>query len=105
MRGGHLDRQIVIQQAAESRDSFGEPVKTWSTFATVWASKLDIVGRERFAARQDLAEESTVFRIRWLAGVTAKMRIVHDGKTYGIQGLAELGRSEGIDITAVAVLP
>lgn len=102
---GRLDRQIIIQSPTATQDSYGEEIVTWSTFASVWAWKKDIRGRERFAAAQELAEEMTVFVIPWLDGVTVKMRVTGDGKTYRIEGLAELGRHEGLEIAAVAVLP
>ena len=46
--------------------------------------------------------ETAVFVIRWLAGIDATMRVVHDGKVYDIQGLAEIGTRDGLEITATA---
>ena len=102
MRAGRLDRLITIGEFTSVQDSYGQEIETWPEFATVWAEKIDIKARERFAAQQDIAEETTRFRIRWLAGVTPKMRIQHDGKTYDIEGIAELGRRAGLEITATA---
>ena len=102
MRSGKMDRLITIGEFTSVQDSYGQETETWTEFATVWAEKIDIKARERFAAQQDIAEETTRFRIRWLAGLTPKMRIVHDGKVYNITGIAELGRRGGLEITTEA---
>ena len=102
MRAGKMDRWITIEQFTAVQDSYGQETETWSEFKSVWAEKVDIKARERFAAQQDIAEETTRFRLRWLEDVTPKMRIVLDGKTYDIEGIAELGRRAGLEITATA---
>ncbi len=102
MRAGKMDRFITIEEFTAVQDAFGQETETWTEFATVWAEKVDIKARERFAAQQDLAEETTRFRMRYLQGITPKMRIVDDGKTYDIEGIAELGRRVGMEITATA---
>ena len=104
MNIGRLDRRITIQSFTEAQDAVGELIKTWSDLITVSASKLDVTGRERFAARQELAQETTVFRIRHRTDINVEMRISYDSKLYDIEGLAELGRREGLDITATAIL-
>lgn len=100
MRLGNLDRRIVIESATEAQDSYGEAIKTWSTFATVWAKATPNRGDERFAANQIVAQADSMFRIRWQSGVTTKMRINYDGQIYDIVYLAELGRHEALDLYA-----
>ena len=102
---GKLDRRVTSPQASETTMPSGQRVPSWSTLATVWAWKKDIRSRERFAAQQEIAEETTVFVIRYRDDVTVEMQLTHDGKTYRIEGLAELGRREGLEITATAILP
>ena len=105
MNIGTLDRRITFQTFTTVQDAAGEPIKTWTDLITVDASKRDITGRERFTARQELAQETTVFRIRYRTDVNPTHRIVYDSKTYDIEGLAELGRRVALDITATAILP
>lgn len=100
MRAGELDRQIVIESATETQNGIGEPIKTWSTFATVWAKAKQLRGREYVAAQAINAEIDTVFTIRWLAGVTRKMRILYDAQYFDIHDIAEIGRREGLDVMA-----
>ena len=102
MRGGNLDRLIAIEQNAPTRNTHGEETEAWVNFATVWASKRDKGGREFFEAGATQAEADTIFKIRWLAGVKAEMRIVLDGVNYDIQAIKELGRREGLEIVATA---
>ena len=102
MRAGKLDRWITIEEFSAVQDAFGQETETWTEFATVWPEKVDVKARERFTAQQEIADETTRFRMRWLTGITPKMRIVHDGKTYDIEGIAELGRRVGMEITATA---
>ena len=97
-----MDRFITIEEFTAVQDAFGQETKTWTEFASVWSEKIDIKSRERFSAAQDIAEETTRFRLRWLAGVTPKMRIISENKTYDIEGIAELGRRAGLEIVAVA---
>ena len=35
---GQLTEQVVIQSSTASLNSYGEPILTWATVATVWAS-------------------------------------------------------------------
>ncbi len=105
MRGGSLDRRIVFQSASEVRDSHGEPIATWSTFATVWAQRKDVRSQERFTSDQRLAVRSAMFRLYWLAGIDEAMRIIDDGATYEITGIAGNKRQNWMEITAAVNNP
>ena len=105
MNAGELDRRIVIERAAITTNAFNEEVQTWAPFITVWAGKRDVSDRERFAANEIGAEVTTRFTIRWStqAGtVDARDRIIYDGRTYNIRHAKEIGRRQGIEITAAA---
>jgi len=92
IRSGALRHRLVIEQAAEERDDYGQAIETWTTFATVWGSIEPMGGRERFLAAQTHAQANYRARIRFLEGLTAKMRISHDGKVYAITYIADDGR-------------
>lgn len=108
MRAGELDRRITIETPTDVRDAEAAISQTWAAFVPVGGAALvDIPakviprrGTERFAAAQINVEFDTTFRIRYVAGITAKMRIQYDGVTYDIQYPAELGRREGLDLLA-----
>lgn len=95
-----LDRRITIESPAEINNAIGEPVATWAPFAVVWAALRPVRGRERIAADQVAAEVDVLITIRWLAGVTEKMRVNHDGRLYDIQHVAEVGRRDGLELAA-----
>lgn len=102
IQAGRMDRQIVIQAASESRDAAGGAILSWSTFATVWAERHDLVGREYFTAGQsERAEIESTWRIRYLNGLTNKHRFTHGGETYDIESIAVIGRNEGMELRAV----
>ena len=69
-------------------------MKSWGTFATVHANVLPLKGREFFNAQQINAETTTKFVIRYLAGITEKMRISYDSKVYNIQGIVNVGERD-----------
>lgn len=105
MRAGKLDRRITIRRATTATNDLGEDVATWGDLATVWASKEDIRDGERFAAQEVAAHITTRFRVRWssvTSDVDAKDRIVYQGYEYNVVAVKELGRREGIEITASA---
>lgn len=105
MRAGGLDRRIVIERVSVTYDEFNAPVEQWSTLATVWASKVDVKDGERFRADAVSSEITTRFRIRYsttVADVSPRDRISYDGRLYDIVAVKEVGRREGIEITASA---
>lgn len=102
---GDLDNRITIERAVETRDAFNSVTKTWTSVATVWASKEDIRDAERVASQEVGAEITTRFQIRYsseVAGVDPKHRVICAGRTYDIVAVKEIGRREGIEITAAA---
>jgi SPP1 family predicted phage head-tail adaptor len=104
VQASKLDRRIRIEQPSVTRNNLGEAVATWSTLAEVWAQKINLTGRELYAAQQVVPEAQLKFRIRWRADIKPnrdeKMRIVdlRDAVTYGIQHIAEIGRQDGLEI-------
>jgi SPP1 family predicted phage head-tail adaptor len=99
---GKLDRRITLQRSTQGQGLHGEPIETWSDFATVWANAYSGSGREFSAARQVNAEVSMQFQIRYLDGLTTTMRILFEGKFFDIDRFSEVGRRERIDIFAKA---
>ena len=102
MRAGELDRRITIEVNAPTRSASGAAVDSWSAFATVWAKRRDVGGREIRAGAEFVGEIDAVFTVRWLAGVTDAMRVDDDGTLFDIKWPRELGRRSGLEILAVA---
>lgn len=90
MRAGTLRDQIVIESRTDAADSFGQPIPTWSTFATVWAAVEPSRGREFFASQALTATDPVRFRLRYLPGLTAAHRIQYGGKVYDIAAVEDV---------------
>jgi SPP1 family predicted phage head-tail adaptor len=104
---GRMDRRITLQMDGVQigTDPFNDPILGEPLNLTVWASKEDIKDGERYAAQEVGAEVTTRFRIRWSDAVKnfdPRGRVLFDGRTYSISAVKELGRREGLEITAAA---
>lgn len=93
---GSLDERITIQRkVAASPDVTGSgmPDESWQDWVTVYASVEPLQGRELFAAQEHHAEVTTRIRIRYRAGVDAKMRLVDsEGTVYDIRSVLSFRR-------------
>lgn len=101
MQAGRLRHRVTIEQVTETPNEFGEPTETWAEFASAWADREDLTGRELFAAQQVSATVTTRFTMRYVTGVTAKMRLLSDGIVYDIDYPADQeGRGRTLIILA-----
>lgn len=103
MQAGRMDRRIIIQQNVPTKDDIGGVDESWTIFATVWANvkTLESGGQgESFGSEQVFSQDMKKFSIRYLSNITNKMRIVFDGGNFDIKFTKEIGRREGLLITA-----
>lgn len=86
MRAGRLRQRITIEQVTgEMRDGRGELTKTWGAFASnIPAAVMPLRGREFFQGHQDNRELTHKIILRYLSGVTAKMRVNYGGRYFYI---------------------
>lgn len=84
MKAGALRHKVTIQSKTITTDGSGGPVETWADFATVHASIEQLSGREMIAAQAVNSETTGKIRIRYLAGVTADMRVVFGTRLFSI---------------------
>ena len=103
MRAGDLDRRIVIEKRVITTSPFNEEIITFEPLAEVWAHVLQQGGREFLGAEAVTAERRVVFRIRWLAGVSALHRVVYEGRAHNITEVREIGRREGLELHSTAM--
>jgi SPP1 family predicted phage head-tail adaptor len=99
-----LDTRIRIERKLVTRDpQYGTEQVTWTEFACVWAEVKDILPSkaERLADSIQIGRRPARIRIRYLAGLTADMRIIIDTRVHQIiSGPATLGRREAMEIMA-----
>jgi SPP1 family predicted phage head-tail adaptor len=86
---GRLRERITVQQATESRNSLGESVQSWSTFAERWASVDGLSSREVLLTGQQQTEITHRVRMRYLDGFASTMRILWRGRVLEITSLLE----------------
>lgn len=87
VRARKLRNNITIQTPTETRDAYGDPVKTWATYAVRAAEILPVSGREYFTAQQVYSEQVTRFKLRHdntTKAITTKMRIFYDSRYFNI---------------------
>jgi SPP1 family predicted phage head-tail adaptor len=102
---GKLDRRITIQRFQSVEDQYGDPLPQWTDLAVAWASAWPAPGSERLVNAEIAAQAMMVFRIRYsslVADVNPKDRISYAGKTWAILSVMEIGRREGLEISARA---
>jgi len=100
MRAGRMDRRITIQKVTETQNTYGEPIEAWTDHRTVWAEVVPQRGSsgEHYRNPELVSTNRLIFRIRYLIGITNKMRIEYNSDYYDIKTTAELGRREILEI-------
>lgn len=103
MRAGPMDRRITIERYGVTYNDDNEPIEAWVSVGERWASKEDVSDGEKVRAAQVGASVTTRFGVRrdgLTSTITAADRLVYAGEVYSISGTKEIGRREGIEITA-----
>lgn len=105
LAAGKLDRRITLERFTATPDAYNEPEKSWLTLGVRSASYEPLSDGERFRAGETAANASARFVIRYssvVADLNPKDRLVFEGVTYDIVRVKEIGRREGLEITAAA---
>lgn len=103
MRAGKLDRTLTIERSTYEVDDYGNPVFTWTPLATMRAQVVEASTTEYIRNYGASSENVTVFRTRWLNGVTLADRVVADGVIFDIKDIKEIGRRRGLELRCVAL--
>ena len=87
MQAGRLNRRCTLQQPGTTTDELGQPIPGWTDVATVWASIVDVSGREYVAAGGLQNAAQTKITIRYRAGIVPSMRVVHGSDAYNVEAV------------------
>jgi len=90
LQAGKLRHRIRIERPDYQQDPLtGDMVASWLEFATVWAAIEYLSAREFVASSAEQSEIVARITIRYLAGIDATMRIVHEPSAmiYDIKGV------------------
>lgn len=103
---GLMDREITIQTATVAEDpDTGQDVSDWDDSGTVWAQWLPESARETWQARQIDATVEGIYKVYDISPrptPDTSQIIGHDGRTYDVKGVTEIGRGEGLLIAVAA---
>jgi SPP1 family predicted phage head-tail adaptor len=75
MNAGQLDRKVTLETLTTTRDSFGQPIETWTELADVWAKKIDRVASEVTSGGQVVEVVRTEWIIRHRSDFDSRYRI------------------------------
>ena len=85
---GELRHRVVLQRQVETQNpTTGEIVRTWTTYATVWAAIKPLSVRNFIAAAADQSEVRAQVTIRRRADVQHEDRVAHRGLVYRVLGV------------------
>ena len=98
---GKLRSRVDIQSRSTTQDAIGQPVETWTTFATAWAHIRVMGGLEAIKAGAVTSTLKASIRIRYRTGIDAGMRVLHGGVVYQVLAvLPDVAGREFIDVVA-----
>jgi len=91
MNPGKLDRPFTIQyDTGTTKNSRGEHVESWTTYATAYGMFEVDTGVERGESNQLVAVSTVMITCRYNSGITAKMRVLSNSVYYAIVGVQPL---------------
>ena len=104
MQAGRLNRKCQLQSPSQSVDELGQPIPGWTDVATLWADIRMKSGLEAIKAGATVSVVQASIRVRYRAGITAGMRIVHNLQAYNITAvMPDVGGREYVDLVAEVV--
>lgn len=94
---GFLDRRISIQEKADSKDTDGFPLDTWTNLHTAVPAKRDYSnGGVKEDDGEKVPQQDAKYTIRYVSNITTSNRLIDDGLIYEIENVQELGRRQGL---------
>jgi SPP1 family predicted phage head-tail adaptor len=88
---GKLRHRIAIEQVTETQDTDGSVIEIWSAYATVQASIEPLSGREYIAAQSIQADVTHRISLRYMPGITPKMRVNYSSRIFDILSVINVG--------------
>ena len=104
MQAGRLNRRVTLQAPGTTTDEIGQPIPGWTDVATVWGDIRLKSGLESIKAGAPVSTVQASIRVRYRAGITAGMRVVHNLVAYNIVAvMPDVGGREFIDLACEQV--
>ena len=104
MQAGLLNRRVTLQAPGTTQDELGQPIPGWTDVATLWADIRMKSGLESIKAGAPVSVVQASIRVRYRAGITAGMRVVHNLQAFNITAvLPDVGGREYVDLVCEVV--
>ena len=104
MQAGRLNRRCTLQSPSQSVDELGQPIPGWTDVATLWGDIRMKSGLEAIKAGASISVVQASIRVRYRAGITAGMRVVHNLQAFNITAvLPDVGGREYVDLVCEVV--
>lgn len=104
MQAGRLNRRVTLQSPSQSVDELGQPIPGWTDVAALWGDIRMKSGLESIKAGASVSVVQASIRVRYRAGITAGMRVVHNLQAYNIVAvLPDVGAREYVDLVCEVV--
>ena len=87
MRSGLLRHRIEVQEATETEDARGGPIKVWKTVAKRQASIRKLKGTEKYHEQRLDSRITHKFTIRFFEDLTPSFRFLFRGRIFHIIGI------------------
>lgn len=108
MRSSDLTRRVALLRSTEARDSFGQPIPTWTVLAQVWASIEWLPGNEAFRGDREYAEVPGTVKIRrsdTVVSVREKDRVLMPGGATTLREVLATTTDTSVVVDNGAVFP
>lgn len=104
MQAGRLSRRCTLQAPGTTTDALGQPIPGWTDVATVWGDVRLRSGLESIKAGASVSVVQASIRVRYRAGITAGMRVVHNLQAFNIVAvMPDVGGREYVDLVCEVV--
>ena len=97
---GQLKTRLVVQQPVETLDDQGGVVRTWTTFATVWAQVTPLAPRRDVQADSDGVTQNYRIVLRSHLSLTLQHRFSDGARIYRIVAIRDRDDRRFIEIDA-----
>lgn len=102
IKTGELFQRLEVQSATSTRDAMGQPIVSWTTSSTRWASVKSLNSREAYYSKTVNPTVTHKIRMRYFLGLTQRDRLKEGARIYDISGIINVDeRNVSYEIDAI----
>lgn len=106
LNAGNLNYRWQLQAMTTTADTYGQQVRSYATYATVWGSKAMSNVKRNNTADNEQQSFKYKLNIRYRTDVNINDRVVDEAdRAYRIEGIEELGLREGLRLHVIYQSP